>query len=568
MKQIETIVSQAVRRLFLQDLVTRLPYHLLAFLTLAVVAVVGPKLVYWEPWSRVAGAGEWLPVWGASAVVLAVVTCFASCWRTKVSRLRAAEELDQRFGLEQRVSSTIASSTETADPIFYQALLNDTQQKIAHLQVREQFPIQSRWPLALPLVPILALVGSAFVPNVVPDPSSEAAELSEEAREELQQLIKTAKVKKEESTLEAEEEMEGAEMVKQAMADVEKVLAKKESSKREVLVALNDVKKAIQDQQDRLGKTDALKERLNRLKEQTDGPADKFNKALQDGNVKEAQDQLAQLAEKVAKGEMGQEDLKKLGQQMEALKQQLDEMKEAFEKQKQDLERQIEKAIAEGNLDRAADLEKQKAGLEQQQRQMNQLDKIAKQAEQIAELMKQAENGELGEEQKQALKEALENLNQQLQEMDLDEQQMKQLQKMMDEMEEMKQKMRGEGEEEGKGEGEGEGEGDGEGEGEGAGDGEKQGDGLGKGQGQGLRPEAEDDTKFYDTQTKPNVKPGEVAKIGSMGGPNRKGVTEVEIQNAIQEAAESKELTPNDLQDIPVNQREHVRQYFQKLRQK
>jgi hypothetical protein len=53
-----------------------------------------------------------------------------------------------------------------------------------------------------------------------------------------------------------------------------------------------------------------------------------------------------------------------------------------------------------------------------------------------------------------------------------------------------------------------------------------------------------------------------------MGGPNRKGVTQLEIQNAIQEAAESKELTPNDLQDIPVNQREHVRQYFQKLRQK
>lgn len=562
MKQIETIVTQVCRRLFLQDFVTRFPFYLLGCLVLAVVAVVVPKLVYWEPWSRVATTETWLPAWGSGAVVFAVLLSLLSCWRTKASRLRAAEELDQRFGLQQRVSSSLASSADSADPIFYQALLQDTQQKIEHLQVRDEFPIQSRWSLALPLIPILLLVGSFFVPNIAREVTSESAELTEAAREELQQLIKTAKVKKEESTLDAEEEMEGAEMVKQAMAEVEKVLAKKESSKREVLVALNDVKKAIQDQQEKLGKTDALKDRLNRLKEQTQGPADKFNKALQDGNVKEAQDQLAQLAEKVAKGELGQDDMQKLGQQMEALKQQLDEMKDAFEKQKQDLERQIEKAIADGNLDRAADLEKQKAGLEQQQRQMDQLKKLAKQAEKLAELMKECENGEMGEGQKQAIKEALENLNQQLKEMDLDEQQMKELQKMMDEMEEMKEKARCEGEGEGEGGGEGEGEGDGDGKGKG------KGNGLGEGQGQGLRPEAEEDTKFYDTQTKPNVKPGEVAKIGSMGGPNRKGVTQVEIQNAIQEAAESKELTPSDLQDIPVNQREHVRQYFQKLRQK
>ncbi|MBL8891256.1 MAG: hypothetical protein JNL67_14850 [Planctomycetaceae bacterium] len=567
MKQIETIVTQVVRRLFLQDLVTRLPYYLFGCLVVAAVAVAGPKIFYWEPWSEAAGADEWLPAWGIGSVFVAVGLCLISCWRTKSSRLHAAEVLDERFELQQRVSATLASSAESADPIFYQALLNDTQEKIQHLQVRERFPIQSRWPLALPLVPILGLVGMTFVPNFVPESAAETTELTATAREELQQLIKTANVKKEESKLEAEEELEGAEMVKQALADVEKVLAKKESTKREVLVALNDVKKAIEDQQSRLGKTDALKERLKQMKEQTKGPAEKFNNALQDGNVKEAQDQLSQLAEKIAKGEMGAEDMKKLGEQMENLKQQLDEMKAAVENEKRDLERQIEKAIAEGNLDQAAELEKKKAGLEQQQRQMGQLDKLAKQAEQIAELMKQMENGEMGEGQKQALKEALEDMKQQLQEMDLDEQQMKELQDKMNQMEEMKQKMRGEGDCEG-GECEGEGEGENEGEGQGKGKGEKQGNGMGDGQGMGLRPEAKEDTKFYDTQTKPNVKPGEVAKIGSLGGPNRKGVTQVEIQNAIQEAAESKELTPNDLQDIPVNQREHVRQYFQKLRQK
>jgi hypothetical protein len=464
MKQIEIIVGQVWRRLFLQDLVTRLPFYLLGFLGVATVAVVVPKLIYWEPWSRLADTAPWLPAWGTGAVLLAILLCLWSCWRTRASRLRAAEELDQRFGLQQRVSSTLASSAETSDPDFYAALLRDTQRKIEHLQIRDQFPIHSRWPLALPLIPILLLVGSAFVPNIVPDSSDVSAELTEAAREELKNLIKTAKVKNEDSTPDAEAEMEGAEIVKQAMSEVEKVLNKKDVSKREVLVAFNDVKKALQDQQDRLGKTEALKERLNRLKDQTQGPADKFNKALQDGNTKEAQEQLSQLAEKMANGEMGREELQKLGKQMEAMNQQLGEMNAAFEKQKQDLQRQIDNALAEGNLDRAAELEKKKAGLEQQQRQMNQLKELAEQAEKVADMLKQLENGqELGEAEKQAIKEALQNMQQQVQEMDLDEQQMKELQNQMNQMEEMKQKMRGQGQGEGQGDGEGEGEGEGEG---------------------------------------------------------------------------------------------------------
>jgi hypothetical protein len=94
------------------------------------------------------------------------------------------------------------------------------------------------------------------------------------------------------------------------------------------------------------------------------------------------------------------------------------------------------------------------------------------------------------------------------------------------------------------------------------------GRGIGNARGQGRRGNSDDNIKFYDTQTKPDAKLGPASKVGTMGGPNRKGVTQAEIQEAIREAAESKDLTPNDLQDIPVNQREHVRQYFQKLRQK
>jgi hypothetical protein len=560
MKQIEVLVNQVVRRLFLQDLVSRLPFYLLCCLGLATVAIALPKCLYWSPLSNWAGGSVWYLAWAWGGVGAALVLCFASCWRTRASRLRAAEELDRRCGLQQRVSSTLATSAAASDPDFYHALLADTQQRIRDLQVGEQFPIAPRWHLGLPLLPILLLLGLGYLPNVRSPMADDESELTAETREELSKLIQAANVKKEESSVEPEEDLEGAEMVKKAMEVAEQTLAKKDASKREILVAINDVKKAVQDQQDRLGKTDALKERLNRLKEQTQGPAEKFTKALKDGNLKEAQEQMAQLAEKLAKGEMSKDDQERLGKQMEELKNQVDDIKDAFEKQKQDLQRQIERAISEGDLQRAADLEKQKAGLEQQQKQMDQLGKMAEQAGKIAELLKDVQDGkELSEAQQQQLSEAMQQMEAQMQEMQLNEQQMRELQKMMDQMEEMKQKMRGEGECEG-GECEGDGDGDGDG------DKQKPGQGMGAGQGEGLRPEAEDETKFYDTQTKPEVRPGEVAKIGQMGGANRKGVTQVEIQNAIQEAAESKELTPNDLQDIPFNQREHVRQYFQKLR--
>ncbi len=564
MKKIESLVTQVVRRLFLQDFVTRFPFYLLICLAVAAIVVAIPKVVYWQPLSDWAQHAAWYPAWGWGAVTVALVLCLGSCWRTRVNRLRAAEELDKRFALHQRVSSTLAASAESADPDFYEALLQDTQQKINDLEVSDQFPIQSRWPLALPVIPILMLIGMVYLPNIAAEVAEDATELNEATREELSKLIKAANVKKEEAedAVDPEAEIEGHQMVKKAVNEAEKVLSKKDASKRDILVALNDVKKAVQDQQDRLGKTDALKDRLKQLKEQTKGPAEKFNKAFKDGNIKEAQDQLGQLAEKLAKGELSKDEQERLGKQMEDLKQQLDDMKQAFEKQKKDLERQIEKALGEGDLQKAAELEKQKAGLEAQQRQMDQLGKMAEQADKIAQMMKDLQDGkELTPEQQQQLQDALQQMQQEMQEMKLDENQMKELQNLMDQMEEMKQKMRGDCEG-------GECEGDGEGECEGEGEGEKPGNGMGAGQGEGLRPEAEDETKFYDTQTKPEVKPGEVAKIGQLGGPNRKGVTKVEIQNAIQEAAESKDLTPSDLQDIPVNQREHVRQYFQKLRDK
>jgi hypothetical protein len=95
--------------------------------------------------------------------------------------------------------------------------------------------------------------------------------------------------------------------------------------------------------------------------------------------------------------------------------------------------------------------------------------------------------------------------------------------------------------------------------------GEGTGDGLGEGRGQGNRPEEENDVKFYESRVKGNVKKGESVRIGEAGGPNVAGKSREEIKEAV---ISSLSREPDALQDgtLTREQREHAKQYFQKLR--
>ncbi len=591
MKQIESVVNQVLRRLFLQDLVRRLPWYLLVCLGLAAAVIAVPKLVFWAPLSAAAASPIWYPAWGWGAVLLALGLCLLHAWRSKASRLRAAEELDRRCGLKQRVSATLASSPGQADADFYQALVLDTQQQIERVHVPDEFPIRSRWTLALPLLPILLLLGLAYLPAALaPVADASADALTEATRTAVEELIRSAVTKRTTEVSDATTEAEGAEIMKRALEEVEKTLAKPDASKRELLVALNQVKQSIQDQQERLGQTEALKQRLNQLQDPTSGPADKFQRALQAGDSQAAQEQLAQLAEQLEQGEMTPADLERLADQMQQLREQLQDIERGLEKQKQELQQQLDQALAKGDLERAAEIEQQQAALKQQQQAAQPLRELGQKAQQLAEQLRGLKGDQpLGPEQKRQLQEALQQMQQPLENMQMDAQQMQQLQQMMDQLEELKQEMNCEnGECEGQGQGQGQKQGQGQqpgaegmgqdampGEGEGMGEGGQvqtpsgqPSNGIGEGHQPGGGPGADGDTKFYDTRTRPDVKPGQVTKIGSVGGPNRPGISRMEIQNALQQAAESPELTPSDLQDIPAKQREHVRQYFQQLRDK
>lgn len=559
MKTIQTKIRQVIQRLFLQNLVTRLPWFLFALLLVAVAAIAVPRLVYWDFLAQPEALRQWTLAWSWGAAGVAVLLTLCSCWWSRLSTWQAAEKLDQQFQLQQRASSALLMASKSGDPGFYEALLADAEKKVGEIVVGERFPIRSRWPMVLPVIPLLMLFGLTMVPAVAAPEQPETVNLEDDAKKKLAELIRKASNKeKKEDNLEVNEEMNATRIVEKAIEKAEKDLTKKEVSKKDAMVAINDVKKAIQDQQNKLGKADALKERLKQMKDQQGGPADEMTEALQEGKFENAAKELKKLADKLAKGEMSKEDMDKLAKQMNKIEEQLNQAKKDFENQKKDLERQIQDAAAAGDLQRAAELQKQKEDLEKQQRQMNQMQQMAQQAGKLAEALEKAKQngGKMDQQQMQEMQDAMQQMQQQMQEMDLDAKQMEKLQEMMQQMEDMKDGLK-----EGKpgkfnfGGKPGNGKGD------------KPGKGMGDGKGEGERPTNDDgDGNFYSSKVKPDVKPGEVARIGKVGGPNRKGVTTAEIESSIKQAAENRDLTPDELQAIPFNQREHVRDYFKQLR--
>jgi hypothetical protein len=92
------------------------------------------------------------------------------------------------------------------------------------------------------------------------------------------------------------------------------------------------------------------------------------------------------------------------------------------------------------------------------------------------------------------------------------------------------------------------------------------GNGLGEGQGEGERPEEETDVDFFDSRMRDQMKVGETVSGGKVGGENRKGTSQVEVQEAVLTSL-SEEPEPLDDTPLPKYQRDHARGYFNTIRE-
>lgn len=553
MEMLEKQVRRARRRLLLQSFAGKLAWSWFAALAVAVLAIGAGKL-----WAPPVEQQAWAIGWLAAAVALGLIAALVCTWLRRQSALTAALEIDRRFGLKERVSSTLALDHQVRDSEIGQALVRDAEQRVRGLDLAEGFRFSLDRRAILPLLPAaLAFALAAFVPVATKQAPAKAAVRQElPVKHATRALAKRLEAQKKEAV---EKNLPEAEAIAKLEDGVRKLSESKENDRKQTLLELNDLVKDAQQRREELASSADLKKQLAGLKNLEQGPAEKLTQALKSGDLDKAIEEIKKLQKQAAEGKLDPQDQKALSQQLQQLQQQLAQKAEAQQKQTEQLKQQIEAQRRAGNQEAADKLQEQLEKLAAQQSENGKLGEMAAQLQQAAQ--------SLGEGNSEQAAEALDQLGQQLSGMQENLQEMEALDQALEGVSQCKlsmacQNCNGDGCSECQG-----------------GDewirkygelGPERSRGGGKGIGVGLGPGLGDETnpggKYYDSAVKQQAGKGGAKVVGEADGPNRKGRVQQEIQTEFTEGAQNAADALSD-QRLPHDYRDHAQKYFDALRE-
>ncbi len=536
MEELRRQVRRAQWWLALQRFVGILGWSLFGTLLIALALIVADKL-------RPLGVAEW--IWLAIAAGAGVA--FAAIWSlgTGCGSIDAAIELDQRFCLKERVSSTLAMSPDQRDTEIGQALVADAVRCVSRIELREDFGIRPGRQLLLPLLPAaLAVVVALLVSPMAHENPAQASTHSEAAKKQVKASSESLRKKLAEKRKQAEKEgLKDAQQLFQRLQQGADELARKTPGDRQrALVKLNDLSREVEKRRSALGSVEQIQKQFRQLKNLSRGPADRFAEAVKKGDFKKALQELEQLKSDIASGKLDQEQWAELAKQLDEIEKKLQELADAHREAVKDLEERVKQARAMGQDQEADRLQEQLSGLRQQMPQMEQLQDLAQKLGQCSQCLRDGQLQDAGQMLDQ-VKEGLGDLEQQLQELELLEEAVDQLAQARNQMN--CQNCGGMGCEECLG---------------------PPGFGLGRGRGQGDRPEAESDSNFYDTKPPLKVGRGAAFVVGEVDGPNLKGDVRQAIEEQV-EGARQEETDPVVGQQMPRKHRQHAREYFNRFRE-
>jgi uncharacterized protein YunC (DUF1805 family) len=554
MEEIKRQVGRARRRLVLQQFLRVIGWSLFTSLLLAAIGLAIPRIWVLDVQHQ---AWDWSWIGGGIGVGLVM----AAIWTYLIRRTRldAAIELDRRFGLKERVSSTLALSKDELDSDIGQALVTDAIRRVERIDVREQFRVSPTWRIVLPLAPAIAVIVLAMLPaaamkkaEATNQPTAEAAKQIKTATKMLQEKIRESQKKAEELGLKDND------VLKEVNKELDKLVSKDTADRKDALLKINDLAKEIEKRKQELGGADKMRKELDKLKDIAKGPADKMAEALKEGDFGKAQEEMKKLAEELKAGKLDKEDQEKLAKQLEQMKEKMQQAMQDQKEARERLQQQIEQKLAEGNVGEAAKLQQQLDKMNQNAKEQQQMmQQLAEQLAEAAQAMKEGGDPKQAAQQLDKLAQNLQKLQEQLD-------QIENLQEILDQLADAKDAMKcancqGEGCAQCQGKG---GDGDDDKMSKRANNSDKA---KGRGRGQGLRDEEETDKSFYDTRVAADPKAGQSVRIGDASGPNKAGKTLEAIKEEIK-ASLAKE--PDALEDVtlPRDQRENAKQYFEKLR--
>mgnify|MGYP005845096023 CR=1 FL=1 len=549
MDSVREQIRQARRRLILQQFLAALPWSLLAALLAPAVAQAVPKL-----WALGVEPTAWTAWWvggalGAGAIAAAVWTALA-----RLDPLDAAVEIDRRFGLKERVSSAISLPPSERQTDMARALLEDAARRLEGLDIRDGFPVRVKRSAVLPLLPAMATLGIAlFFEDAVRD-KTDAASGRGKAKEQIQRSAQELQKRLEKRREEAEKKglEDAADLFKKLHEGVDDLARKDNWDRRQALVKLNDLSLELAKRRDALGDPEKVRQQLERLKDIERGPAEKMLEALKRGDPGKAAEEIKRLREQLQSEQLSEAQRKQLAKQLQQIQRKMQEAAEAHQRAKEQLERQIRQKAFEGDLASAGKLQKQLDQLRAQDRQM---DRLRGMASQFGEAQQALQRGD-----SQTASAQLDRLTDELGNLQAELDKIETLDELMNEISDAKSAMSCK-------------------ECSGAGckacmgdqfgpmgvTGEAAGDGLGEeGRGYGYRPEEKTATGAFETQVRAKPKAGEAIRIGEAFGPNQPGISLETVKDRI-ETLLKEEAEPLTDERLPRSQRDHVRQYYQRL---
>ena len=450
MDQINQQVARARKRLNLDRFLQIASWSL--FWCLLIGALAYGVRVYWG-----GGTSTEMPYFAGGALAGGLLVATLVTYFGRRLSMDAALEIDRRFNLKERISSSLSLSPEELESEAGQALLDDAVRRVERIEVAEEFKVRTGAQLALPLLAAAIFALTTFIPNPINQANEAAAkekELTEQLRKPAKELKK--KIEKREKQLAEKGLKDASELLKKVSDDLDRV-TNDDVQKKEALVKMNDIAKEIANRRKSLGGAADIKKKLEDLKNIKSGPADKMFKAMEEGDLNAAMDQMQDLKNKLADGDLSEEDMKKLAEQLEQMREKLEKMNREREQQMSDLQEQIDQRKRAGDTEGAEQLQQQLDGLREQQSSMDQMMQMADQLGKAAENLKSGES-DLAMESLDELMDQLDAMQQALDELET-------LDGLMDELDGAKQMMSGQfgnGQSQMSGQGLGDGQGDGE----------------------------------------------------------------------------------------------------------
>jgi hypothetical protein len=555
MNQIEKKVRAAGRRLLIGRFAELLCWTLAASWLIAVLAIAA-RAVWVLPWD----SSLWVQSWLIGSTIAGFLVAAVWSWSTQPSLVSIATEVDQRFALKQRLGSVLAMREDDRQSPMGQALLQDTSQRAEQLAINERFALAPTKLALLPLLPAaLIAIALLFIPavpgNASARPSAEMLAQAEQVKKSTEALKK--KLSDQRKKAEAAGLKDAAEMFTKLEADVNKMSQKETVEPKEALIALNDLKKQLDERRKQLGSPESMRQTLAKMSDQEKGPAESIVKAMKEGSFGDAKEKAKELTDKLRNDKLTPLEKALLQSQMNELKDKLKELAEKHATEKEQLQRLIEEAKREGLGEEATKLQQKLNELQAQDAQVEKMQQMAEAMNAAAEAMAQ------GDSEKAA--EAIEGMADQLGEMQDAMEQLQDIEETLDTLSQSKDQMRckqcsGQGCDQCQGNGPDNANSDKSGKG-----GSRFG--LGKGSGLSGPEEDEGETQKYESQVRGDPKQGRGLNAGFADGANRKGVTKEEVK-AVVLGAISDESDPLENQTLPRMEREHAREYFDKLRGK